>query len=138
MKLTNLLNEGPEGIPSGHYVATSSFNLSPGGGWRMGFSKDKVYRYDNRNSKLEYWDSIKNEWMPKAPPISGTTTFNPLTFGGGRGMVSNFLQNTKKVSESQAKKLIKSAVKEKTLKVKDAEKFLNTLDKNATIKITLQ
>lgn len=86
--------------------------------------------------KMTWYNPLTKEWINRKPPIQGTNNLNFNAYGGGSGMISTFLQNTKPISAQQANKLIKSAAAEETLTARQAIAKLQKLSPNQQVKIT--
>lgn len=138
-----MLNEGSQ-WPIGHFMVVNTFEITPGGGWSVSFKKGDILRVEDATKdgypgiqKITKWDALKNDWVPKRPPISGMDVFPIDSFSGSNSWVQKFTQNTKKLSQSQAETMAKSTAKETVLSARDAIKMLGDLPPNAQVKITL-
>lgn len=136
----------PDNWPIGYFEVKSTFEISPGGGWSVRFNKGQILqvaqsRVDRSLQTITYWDALKNEWVVKAPPISGYKDnggmFPIKSFGGSYAWTRMFDQNTTALSKGAAESKAKSMAAETTLTAKEALKMLSTLSPNQQVKITI-
>jgi len=138
----SMLNEDAQ-WPVGHFVVQNTFEITPGGGWSVRFSKGEILRVTNAGrpgdgeQKIESWNALKSDWTVKRPPISGMETFPIDNFSGSGGWVAKFVQNTKMIGQAQATSMANSMAKETVLSARDAIKMLGGLSPNTQVKITL-
>ena len=148
MKLRNLINEAvdPGNWPIGYFFVTEPFNISPGGGWSVTFRQGQILkieqsRVDRSLQTITYWDALKNEWVVKAPPISGYRDnggmFPISSFGGSQAWTRLFDQNTTPMSKAAAEASTKKMAAETTLTAKEAIKMLSAMPGNQMVKITI-
>ena len=136
----------PGNWPIGYFEVKSTFNISPGGGWQVTFRQGQIVKIeqskvDRSLQTITYWDALKNEWVVKAPPISGYKDnggkFPIKRFAGSQDWTRMFDQNTTPLSKGAADSKVKSMAAETTLSAKDAVKMLSTLAPNQMVKITI-
>lgn len=136
----------PGNWPIGYFEVKSTFNISPGGGWEVTFRQGQIVKIeqskvDRSLQTITSWDALKNEWVVKAPPISGYKDnggmFPIKSFGGSRSWTQTFDQNTTPLSKGAAESKAKSMAAETTLSARDAVKMLGTLKPNQMVKITI-
>lgn len=135
------INEELNPIKIGYYVVKDSFNVSPGGGWRISFRKGEILKME-ANNKLGRYVPIKQEWKNVAPPIQGTENFDLTRYGREytqREMFASFLNNTDFITKKEADDLINESSKEIVIKVRDFERTVRDLglSQNQQIKIIL-
>lgn len=123
-------------LPEGYFIATEDFELSPRGGWNIKIKKGSVIKV-TKDEKMLTWDALGNDWKNRVPPIQGRTNLAIGDYGASDYMLNTFKKNVFSTTEAKAKEAISKMTAEKTMKVKDAGKFLSTLDGNQNIKITL-
>jgi hypothetical protein len=128
-------------LPVGYFLVTKSFELTPGGGWSVGFKKGWLLKYDS-TKKLYVFNQKTNELISHTPPISGTENFDISRYGRNperREMLDAFTGSTKQITPKEFKKLCneKSAEGKKQMTVKEALVYLKTLDLKQTVTITL-
>tara|TARA_R110000796_G_scaffold143989_1_gene260657 strand:+ start:5099 stop:5542 length:444 start_codon:yes stop_codon:yes gene_type:complete len=145
MKLKSLLNEAVE-WPEGYFEVTNRFEIG-GGAWRMTFLKGQLIKVENTkrfqgvSQKMFRWDPLKQDYVPKSPPMSGSSD-GSFGLGGfqdrdAQSWVDALVKNSKNIGEAQAKIIAKSMAKEKTLKARAAIKMLQDLPSNQMVKITM-
>jgi len=136
----------PDNWPIGYFEVKDTFEITPGGGWGVRFNKGQIVqvaqsKVDRSLQTITTWDALKNEWVVKAPPISGYKDnggmFPISSFGGSRAWTAKFAQNTTPLSKGAAESKAKSMAAETTLSARDAVKMLNTLKPNQMVKITI-
>lgn len=136
----------PGNWPIGYFEVKSTFNISPGGGWQVTFRQGQIIqvaqsKVDRSLQTITYWDALKNEWVVKAPPISGYKDnggmFPISSFSGSRSWTATFAQNTTPLSKGAAESKAKSMAAETTLTAKEALKMLSTMSPKQMVKITI-
>jgi hypothetical protein len=147
-EIKRVINEAvdPDNWPIGYFEVKSTFEISPGGGWAVKFNKGLILqiaqsKVDRSLQTITYWDALKDEWVVKAPPISGYKDnggmFPIKNFSDSRGWTTTFAQNTTPLSDSAAAAKAKSSAAETTLTAKEALKMLSTMPPNQMLKITI-
>ena len=145
MKLKNLLNEAVE-WPEGYFEVTTRFEIG-GGAWRMTFPIGQLIKVENTkqfqgvSQKMFRYDALKQEYVPKSPPMSGSSD-GSFGLGGfndrdAQSWVSSLEKNSKRIGEAQAKITAKNMAQEKTLKARDAIKMLQKMPGGQKVKITI-
>ena len=152
-KLTDIINEEVKkvlteakwptdnGKPS-YWEFKNRWTLSPGGGWSMTFGKGSIYKIEDvpAGQKISYWDAMKNDWIPRTPPISSYRekgTFDLDSWGyQGQGWVDDWMRNTTKLSQSQAESKAKAKEAVKVVSAREGAKLLAKLPGNQKVKIT--
>ena len=136
----------PKNWPIGFFEVRNTFQITPGGGWMVTFRKGQILKIeqskvDRSLQTITYWDALKNEWVVKAPPISGYKDnggmFPISSFGGSQSWTAKFDQNTVPMSKGQADSKIKSMVATTELSARDAIKMLQGLQSSQMVKITI-
>ena len=148
MELAGLVNEAvdPSAWPLGYFEVKNTFEITPGGGWRVTFTKGDILqvavsKVDRSLQTITRWNALKQDWEVKAPPISGYKDnggmFPISSFGGSRAWTAKFAQNTTPMSKGQADTKIKSAAAETVLTAREAVNMLSKLPSNQKVKITI-
>ena len=136
----------PGNWPLGYFEVRSTFEISPGGGWRVTFRQGQILhitksKIDPSLQTITRWDALKNEWVVVAPPISGYKDnggmFPISKFSGSRNWTGTFALNTSPMAGSAALAKTKTMAAETTLTAKDAIKMLQGLSPNQQVKITI-
>ena len=136
----------PKNWPIGFFEVKNTFDITPGGGWMVTFRKGQIIqvavsKVDRSLQTITYWDALKDEWVVKAPPISGYKDnggmFPISSFGGSQSWTAKFDQNTVPMSKGQADSKIKSMVATTELSARDAIKMLQGLQSSQMVKITI-
>ena len=145
MKLKSLLNEAVE-WPEGYFEVTNRFEIG-GGAWRMTFPKGQLIkivnekRFQGVSQKMFRYDPLKQDYVPKSPPMSGNRD-GSFGLGGfqendARAWVSSLEKNSRRIGEAQAKTTAKNMAQEKTLKARAAIKMLQKMSGSQMVKITI-
>ncbi len=148
MELAGLVNEAvdPSNWPLGYFEVKNTFEITPGGGWRVTFTKGDILqvavsKIDRSIQTITRWNALKQDWEVKAPPISGYKDnggmFPISAFGGSQSWTVKFAQNTIPLSKGQADTKIKSAAAETVLTAREAVNMLSKLPSNQKVKITI-
>lgn len=148
MELAGLVNEAvdPSNWPLGYFEVKNTFEITPGGGWRVTFTKGDILqvavsKIDRSIQTITRWNALKQDWEVKAPPISGYKDnggmFPISAFGGSQSWTAKFAQNTIPLSKGQADTKIKSAAAETVLTAREAVNMLSKLPSNQKVKITI-
>ena len=143
--IKKVLNEAVE-WPAGFFEVTNTFKFG-GGAWRMTFPKGALIKVENEGrfqgvtQKMYIWDALKQDWVPKSPPISsmrgGNFDLGGFNASDAQSWVDEFTKNTKSIGEAQAMTTAKNMAQEKTLKARAAIKMLQKLSGNQMVKITI-
>ncbi len=148
MELAGLVNEAvdPSNWPLGYFEVKNTFEITPGGGWRVTFTKGDILqvavsKIDRSIQTITRWNALKQDWEVKAPPISGYKDnggmFPISAFGGSQSWTAKFAQNTIPLSKGKADTKIKSAAAETVLTAREAVNMLSKLPSNQKVKITI-
>lgn len=148
MKLANLINEAvdPNNWPLGYFEVKNTFEITPGGGWRVTFTKGDILqvavsKVDRSLQTITRWNALKQDWEVKAPPISGYRDNGGMfpidAFGGSRTWTAKFAQNTIPMSKGKAEAKAKSAAAETVMTAREAIKMLGTVSPSQQVKITI-
>ena len=150
MELAGLVNEAvdPSNWPLGYFEVKNTFEITPGGGWRVTFTKGDILqvavsKVDRSLQTITRWDALENEWVVKAPPIrgykdnGGMFPISSWSLAGSRSWTAKFAQNTTPMSKGQADTKIKSAAAETVLTAREAVNMLSKLPSNQKVKITI-
>jgi len=148
MELAGLVNEAvdPSNWPLGYFEVKNTFEITPGGGWRVTFTKGDILqvavsKVDRSLQTITRWNAFKQDWEVKAPPISGYRDNGGMfpidEFSGSRTWTAKFAQNTTPMSKGQADTKIKSAAAETVLTAREAVNMLSKLPSNQKVKITI-
>ena len=124
-------------LSEGYYLVNETFNISPGGGWRITFREGQVLKLEG--DVLKRYNPLRKDWKIVSPPISGKEDFYLYGFRDGKAMYNKFKQNTAIITEKEANKIISEMVQEQVIKVRDFDRFVrqNGLRPNQEIKIIL-
>jgi len=145
MKLKSLLNEAVE-WPEGYFEVTNRFEIA-GGAWRMTFPVGQLIKVKNEkrfqgvSQKMFRWDALKQDWVPKSPPMSsmrdGSFGLGGFSNRDAQAWVSSLEKNSKRIGEAQAMTTAKNMAQEKTLKAGAAIKMLQKMSGSQMVKITI-
>lgn len=145
MKLKSLLNEAVE-WPEGYYEVTNRFQIG-GGAWRMTFPVGQLIKIQNIKKfqgveqKMFRWDALKQDWVPKSPPMSsmrdGNFDLRGFSDRDAQSWVDALVKNSKSIGEAQAMTTAKNMAQEKTLKARAAIKMLQKMSGSQMVKITI-
>lgn len=144
-EMKKALNEAVE-WPEGYFEVTNRFQIG-GGAWRMTFPKGQLIKIQNNkkfagvDQQMFRWDSMKQDWVSKSPPISsmkGNFDLGGFSSSDGQSWVDALVKNSKSIGEAQAKTTAKNMVKQKTLKARAAIKILQDLPGDQIVQIRLQ
>ncbi len=136
----------PSNWPIGYFEVKNSFDITPGGGWTVGFKKGMIIqvaqsKVDRSLQTILVWNALAQDWTPKVPPISGYRDNGGMfpidAFSGSQTWTAKFAQNTTPLSKSQAEAKAKSAAAETVLSAREAVKMLSGLAPNQQVKITI-
>ena len=142
------LNEAvdPSAWPIGYFEVKNTFEITPGGGWRVTFRQGQILqvavsKVDRSLQTITRYNALKGQWDVVAPPISGYKDdggmFPIAAFSGSQSWTAKFAQNTMPMSKGQADSKANSMAKETTLNAKEAVKMLSTMPGNQMVKITI-
>lgn len=138
MTLLNELNEGAGGpaFNSGQYQAVDDFRLRLGA-WSVSFKKGTLIKVIG--TRVKAYDPLSKTWVNRKPPIDGHENFSLDNWGqrDAQDIVDTFHSNTKKLSLNKLDELVKGSAQEKVMTVKQAQKLLDGMKKNAKVKITV-
>ncbi len=148
MELAGLVNEAidPSNWPLGYFEVKNTFEITPGGGWRVTFTKGDILqvavsKVDRSLQTITRWNAFKQDWEVKAPPLSGYRDNGGMfpidAFSGSRTWTAKFAQNTTPMSKGQADTKIKSAAAETVLTAREAVNMLSKLPSKQKVKITI-
>ncbi|NBW20474.1 MAG: hypothetical protein EBR82_72150 [Caulobacteraceae bacterium] len=148
MKLVKLINEAvdPDNWPIGYFEVKDTFEITPGGGWSVKFSKGDILqvavsKVDRSLQTITRWNALKQDWEVKAPPISGYKDnggmFPISNFAGSRAWTAKFAQNTTPMSKGAAESKAKSAAAETVVTAREAIKMLGAMPPSQQVKITI-
>jgi hypothetical protein len=136
----------PSNWPIGYFEVKNQFEITPGGGWRVTFTKGDILqvaqsKVDRSLQTITRWNALKQDWEVKAPPISGYKDNGGMfpidAFSGSSTWTAKFAQNVTPLSKSQAEAKAKSAAAETVLTAKEAVAMLGKLAPNQQVKITI-
>jgi hypothetical protein len=89
---------------------------------------------------MSYWDAVKNDWMPKTPPISSYSEKGTFDLDGwgyrGQEWVDDWMRNTTKLSKGQAESKAKAMEAVKVVSAREGAKLLAGLPGNQKVRIT--
>ena len=138
-----MLSEGQQ-WPIGHFEVINTFAISPGGGWQVTFRKGDIIRVEDAGKmgypgiqKIQKWDALKNDWIKKAPPISGMEVFPIDKFSGSYSWVDTFTKNTKAMSKGAAESKAKAQEASSIVTAAEGIKMLQGLQSRQQVKITI-
>ncbi len=79
------------------------------GSWGVTFKKGQVLKYDN-DQKMWFWDTNKNDWKLKAPPISDEQRLDLSKYASQweqENVLKKFNDSVKVLTKKQAEELVK-------------------------------
>jgi hypothetical protein len=107
VQFTETSSESKITLPLGYFLTTRSFEISPGGGWALGFGKGWLLQY-TKDKELLVFNPATSGLVRRFPPVGSTKKLDISKYGDSqdqKDILEVFTKSTKKLSTIEFKHL---------------------------------